>query len=439
VLRKWQVECIQEACVHYKTNKYFFCLASPGAGKTVFAATLAKLLNEEQCVDLIICISPSTEVARKTKETIEHIFSRRLDGALGSIGVSLTYQKLSYLSEVFWDLFDHHRVFVILDEVHHLAGDVVENTNAWGEQVLLKIKDKATKVLMMSGTPWRSDLLPITLSQYDEQKEIICNYVYGLREAIADGVCCIPKIELIDNSQIIVKSSGKVIIHSNFSSAFRSRAFSYSQLIQYAEFIKHILVLSDLKLQSLRSTNPLYGGLIVAATIEHAHLILDILQSEMMCSAVLVHSGQQNAAQIIENFRTADTEWIVSVGMISEGTDIPRLKVCCYLSDVKTEMYFRQVLGRIIRVTQNKSEEAWLYMLNQSTLRKYAEQVQFDLPQYRVVSTKSSKDAIDMTSRARNHSIDADVDCEIKLSKRDFFKIEIIGTYTSKLLEVFIF
>ena len=32
--------------------------------------------------------------------------------------------------------------------------------------------------------------------------------------------------------------------------------------------------------------------------------------------------------------------------MISEGTDIPRLQLCCYLSRIRTELHYRQVLGR---------------------------------------------------------------------------------------------
>ena len=42
-------------------------------------------------------------------------------------------------------------------------------------------------------------------------------------------------------------------------------------------------------------------------------------------------------------------KWIVAVGMISEITNIPRLRVCCHLTRVKTELHFRQVLGRILR------------------------------------------------------------------------------------------
>jgi superfamily II DNA or RNA helicase len=82
---------------------------------------------------------------------------------------------------------------------------------------------------------------------------------------------------------------------------------------------------------------------------------------------------------------------IVSVGMVSEGTDIPRLKVCCYLSDVKTELYFRQVLGRIIRVTSSNLQHAWLYALNEHTLAKFAQRVDDDLPEHNVISRVVTK------------------------------------------------
>ncbi|MFT4929206.1 MAG: superfamily II DNA or RNA helicase, partial [Phenylobacterium sp.] len=51
-------------------------------------------------------------------------------------------------------------------------------------------------------------------------------------------------------------------------------------------------------------------------------------------------------------------QWVVSVGMISEGTDIPRRQVCCHLSRVKTELDFRQVLGRILRVNDATNQDA---------------------------------------------------------------------------------
>jgi superfamily II DNA or RNA helicase len=67
--------------------------------------------------------------------------------------------------------------------------------------------------------------------------------------------------------------------------------------------------------------------------------------------------------------------------MISEGTDIPRLQVCCHLSHVKTELYFRQVLGRILRVTSNTNQDAWLYTFAEPKLSKFAKRVDVELPE----------------------------------------------------------
>ena len=66
--------------------------------------------------------------------------------------------------------------------------------------------------------------------------------------------------------------------------------------------------------------------------------------------------------------------------MISEGTDIPRLQVCCHLSNIKTELYFRQVLGRILRINEAFNQEAWLYTFAEDNLMGYARQIEKDIP-----------------------------------------------------------
>ncbi|MFA0233502.1 diguanylate cyclase, partial [Vibrio sp. 10N.261.45.A7] len=74
-------------------------------------------------------------------------------------------------------------------------------------------------------------------------------------------------------------------------------------------------------------------------------------------------------------------QWIVSVGMISEGTDIPRLQVCCHMSSVKTELYFRQVLGRILRVNNVKNKQAWLFTFAEQNLIEFSERIEQDIPE----------------------------------------------------------
>ena len=68
--------------------------------------------------------------------------------------------------------------------------------------------------------------------------------------------------------------------------------------------------------------------------------------------------------------------------MIAEGTDIPRLQVCCYLSRIRTELYFRQVLGRVLRHRLKGDNSASLLLIAEPELVKFAERVDNDLPDH---------------------------------------------------------
>ncbi|WP_420492604.1 DEAD/DEAH box helicase [Pseudomonas putida] len=95
---------------------------------------------------------------------------------------------------------------------------------------------------------------------------------------------------------------------------------------------------------------------------------------------VVVTTRTPGAQQIINDFRAGLGKWIVAVGMISEGTDIPRLQVCCYLSRIRTELHFRQVLGRVLRRTGSEDGQAWLYVLAEASLLQFSQRVAEDLP-----------------------------------------------------------
>ncbi len=65
--------------------------------------------------------------------------------------------------------------------------------------------------------------------------------------------------------------------------------------------------------------------------------------------------------------------WIITVRMVSEGVDIPRLRVGVYATNVRTELFFRQIVGRLIRYTPGLREQsAILFMPADETLINYA-------------------------------------------------------------------
>ncbi|MEZ9257678.1 DEAD/DEAH box helicase [Vibrio splendidus] len=383
MLRQWQVECSEKALQKFKTNQqHFFCQATPGAGKTVLAATVASRLLNEGLVDLVLCFSPSLTVSDGIKRTFSQILNCTFNGGLGSIGQSLTYQSIQFLNDDFWKTLRNHRVFVVFDEIHHCSGSELENANVWGQQVLTKVQGLATYTLAMSGTPWRSDSLPIVMSEYsDPEGQILVDYQYTLQQAIVDKVCRSPKLVLVDNEHLSVTSDEKVESFSSILEMLKQTKTSYQSVIHNQEAMKYLLGLGCKKLTEIRTQSPGAGGLVVASSVQHAKSIQKILVQKYYQTVSIVTYRHEEPLIEIERYRQSDVQWIVSVGMISEGTDIPRLQVCCHMSSVKTELYFRQVLGRILRVNEAVNQQAWLFTFAEQSLIKFSERIEQDIPE----------------------------------------------------------
>lgn len=381
-LRQWQSECIDLALKRYRSGQsHFLTLATPGAGKTIMASELADKLLKNDLIDLVICFSPSSIVASDFRESLYIRTQERFDGLIGAKGRSLTYQSLQYLDSHFWQLFNRYRVLVIFDEIHHCSGSNVENANMWGEQIIVNIKDKAKFSLALTGTPWRSDSSPIVLSTYyHPSNKISCDYIYGLSEAIKEKVCRVPQIIAVDNNNISVVDIEGTKTFSSFKALLSESIVPYQEVIENDAVIKYVLSSANKNLNRIRLINPTAAGLVVASSVEHANQISATMRSFLEEVPLLVTYRESEPTRLIDEFRQAKSKWIISVGMISEGTNIPRLQVCCHLTNIKTEMHFRQILGRILRMTNCKNQEAFMYMPAEPKLLEYAYRVKQDVP-----------------------------------------------------------
>lgn len=398
-LRAWQVECIEKALADFQSQSHFLCHATPGAGKTVMVASVAKALIQRDKIDFVICFSPSRAVAHGVALTFSQILGRRFNGQIGAAGGSYTYQSMETLPEELWQVLHEYRVLVVLDEIHHCSGVAWENSpisNSWGRTILNKIQGKARYTMALSGTPWRTDNSPIVLSQYTSSNgQISCDYEYGLKKAVSDGVCREPKIVLTDNREINLTSAEfGCKTFASISESLKNEYINYPDFLFRNEIIDQVLSEASAKLASIRKHTPSAGGLVVAASVAHAEQIASRL-AIVGEHPVIVTYQTPEAQRIISNFKTSSDRWIISVGMISEGTDIPRLQVCCHLSRIRTELHFRQVLGRILRRQQTDSADtcAWLYVLAEPNLAEFSRKVGEDLPGKKVVSFVPNSEA----------------------------------------------
>ncbi|MEC7307772.1 DEAD/DEAH box helicase [Vibrio crassostreae] len=383
MLRAWQAECAAQAIEKFTSNKHshFFCQATPGSGKTVMAAEVASRLFERGMIDLVLCFSPSLTVAEGMQKTFSWKLECTFNGGLGSLGGSYTYQSIRFLGENFWNTVSKYRVLVVFDEIHHCSFDDEGRSNSWGLEIVSKIQGFARYTLALSGTPWRSDRLPIVMAEYsDPEGKVVCDYQYGLQQAVEDKVCRRPKIVLIDNEHLSIKAGSDNQHFVSILDCLKQSDVSYQSVIHNEDAMNYILNNGCQKLAQIRQESPSAGGLVVASSIKHAKDIQKRLVEHFNQSACLVTYHHDDPLNEIESFRHSKVQWIVSVGMISEGTDIPRLQVCCHMSSVKTELYFRQVLGRVLRINDSPNQEAWLYTFAEESLIGFAERIEQDIP-----------------------------------------------------------
>jgi superfamily II DNA or RNA helicase len=91
-------------------------------------------------------------------------------------------------------------------------------------------------------------------------------------------------------------------------------------------------------------------------------------------------SDEPGASRRIADFASSERRWLVSVLMVSEGVDIPRLRVGVYATAARTELFFRQVVGRFIRTTPGgpRRQMSYLLMPADSRLKALAHEIELE-------------------------------------------------------------
>jgi superfamily II DNA or RNA helicase len=429
--RRWQEECLQLAINHFVSgNSYFSCVATPGSGKTKFSAYLAEALFELNYIDYVLCVAPSLTVKEGITETFEETLNNRFDGKFGSVGECITYQTFQFQYQELTRRLSNYRVLLVLDEIHHCGGNQDTTVTAWGRPLLQFIGQISPNVLSLSGTPWRSDKLPVTTLQYNAKEMLNAQYTYSLKDALNDeNVCRKPEIYIVDNTSWRVTEDDKEErYHHDLKTLLLNEELNYQRVLEDSGFINYMLCFADKRLNETRSINKDAGGLIVASSISHAKAIANHLMDIANENPVLVTSEDDLSQQKLIDYKSSSAKWLVSVGMVSEGTDIPRLQVCCYLSRIRTELNFRQTLGRILRLRKSdKKVSAEFIIPAHNDLQVYAQRLLDEIPEVPnlIKYAKASTEAKDLESSVKLYS---------ELSKKDSHTVKLTSSDAKDVL-----
>ena len=103
---------------------------------------------------------------------------------------------------------------------------------------------------------------------------------------------------------------------------------------------------------------------------------INIITTRFGSRAVIATSDDPEASARISRFARSDTPWIVAVRMVSEGVDIPRLRVGVFATNTTTELFFRQAVGRLVRWTPGAGRQrSFLFIPDDVRLRAHAHQL----------------------------------------------------------------
>ena len=368
-LRPWQRKALD--AYEAATVPDFLAVATPGAGKTTFALTAARLTLPKLKGRLVV-VAPTRHLKHQWANAAEE-FGIHLDtdwsptlGLPADLhGIVTTYQQVA-TSAIDIELLARGGM-VILDEVHH-AGDEL----AWGDGVTAAFSSAARR-LTLSGTPFRSDTAPIPFLRY-VGAQVVPDVEYGYGEALGDGRVVRPVFfPRFGGHMEWTAPDGSELAASFDDPLPRSLANQRlrAALSLEGEWLPTVLKHAHNQLLQIRHSQPDAGGLVIASDQEHAQAIAQLLRQRFSVRATVAVSEDPKASEKITRFANNSDPWIVAVRMVSEGVDIPRLRIGVHATTTTTELFFRQAVGRIVRYTGGRGK-AYMFVPDDARLRHFA-------------------------------------------------------------------
>jgi superfamily II DNA or RNA helicase len=206
---------------------------------------------------------------------------------------------------------------------------------------------------------------------------------YTYAQAVSDGIC--RPVAFVTFDGTLSWRSGEDVIESSFETVLSAREarrrYRTAISTELPDGLPRILREADERLRALRAGGHRdAGGLAVAADSAHAREIAKLLREATGRAPLVVLHTEARAAQKLAAFTASRDPWIVAVNMVSEGVDIPRLRVGVYATAAKTPLIFRQIVGRFVRTIAGRAPEpSWLYLPADPLLRRHASEVESEL------------------------------------------------------------
>ena len=384
--RDWQQEArekLSEVLMSSNENRHFLLNACPGSGKSLWAGNISRMMKNGEIetepsigkIDYTIVVVPSIAIKSDFAESINRILrlnfktsqcptSSRDRQLLGDIprgdGWIFTYQAVAngVIGEVVRIWRERGRkILVIFDEVHHLSEE-----NSWGEQAEL-LYNNSTFCLTMTGTPFRGDKRKIKCVSYDENEVCIPDFNYNVWNGIQDNVTRMISYHQVSGTfRLRVGEDGvwnemhmNSIRKPDDLSGIKEHVFDPTSNLLTEMIERTDSELDKIEKGEQRPYAP--AGLYLCLNIPHAHEVASRIEALTGHQPLLVSNADENSHENIRRFKSSSKRYIVSIAMVTEGVDIPRVRTVSWACTTKSFMKFCQSVGRSVRVVDRSYPE----------------------------------------------------------------------------------
>jgi hypothetical protein len=433
--------------------------AFPGTGKTYACMLAASYLLKTGVIERIVYVVPWRNLKKSAKKTaddfgIELIMAEDPKHLLDlndgyHSGAIVSYGMLGGdCSKSLAPMVRDFRTLVVADEMHHL-----EENKGWGAAFERVFGRNAHIMLMTTGTPIRSDGTNMPYVRYRTEgrmQRIITNFDHGYAEALnaqpRQDVLCINFTPWdgdvswsVTPAQYLGSNDGPTEythgISENLFATYADRLPKAEIETLNADRLRHCVDVpsgqpgesdylarsfadADAWLREVRSrTDPKATGLISCRnSCEHANQIADYIKrvtgDDNACT--VIHGGSakdddgDNKAMKAHSNKMLDLyqrpnpqktlpRWIVSVGMLKEGVDVPQLAALIYASNTVAPLTWIQIVGRILRIplTDDHTFYANAWMPNTPEFRELMEGMRDALQDYKSREPKEKPEGPD--------------------------------------------
>ena len=380
-LRAWQSAAMRQYFDEHPRD--FLAVATPGAGKTTFALSVAAELLGRRLVDRITIVAPTehlklqwAEAAARAGIPIDPTYAAgKGKTSQDFVGIAVTYAGVAVNPLAMRIRTERFKTLVILDEVHH-AGDAL----SWGEGVR-EAFEPATRRLALTGTPFRSDINPIPFVTYAPDEEgvprSVADYTYGYAEALADHVVR-PVLFMAYSGQMTWRTSAGDEIAAHLGEPLTkdlTQQALRTALDPKGSWMPAVLEAADKRLSEVRRHVPDAGALVIATDQDSARAYAKTLKEITGELPTIVLSDEKDGSKKIAEYAASDKRWMVAVRMVSEGVDVPRLAVGVYATTISTPLFFAQAIGRFVRA-RTRGETASVFLPSVPNLLGFAAEME---------------------------------------------------------------